>query len=183
MPRGADELTLTHPSRGDGPGRVRSRRLLYNLTALGLVTLMALAVADAFLPVFGVDSAIETSPLDGGGEMRVTYTSVTRPALASPFSIEITRPGGFDEDKIELAISRPWIEVWDENGFYPTPSGETADDQWLLYEFDPPDGGTFRFFYDARLEPARQESVRGAVELRDGSKVLAAVTFETRVRP
>lgn len=182
MPRGADEQTLTHPSHGDGPGRVRKRARLYNLTALALATLMGLALADAFLPVFGVDSAGRADSFTGG-EMRVSYPSLTRPALASPFSVEVTRRGGFGDDKIELAISRPWIEVWDENGFYPTPSGETGDDRWVVYEFDPPEGDTFRFFYDARLEPGRQQSVRGAVELREGSEVLAAVSFETKVRP
>jgi hypothetical protein len=184
VPHGADQLTLTHPHDDDGPALVRRRRILYNLTALALVILMGLAVADAFLPVFGVDTAAESSPVrENGGELTVTYPELTRPALASPFAIEVVRPGGFGDDKIELAISRTWMEVWDENGFYPTPSAETGDDQWLVYEFDPPDGDTFRFFYDARLEPARQESVRGAVELRDGSAVLAAVEFQTKVRP
>lgn len=178
-----ERLVLTHPHRGDGPGRARNRRALYGLTTFLLTALMGLAVADVFAPVLGVDSATTSADLDGGGRITVTYTSVTRPALASPFAVDIIRPGGFDGQKIELAVSRPWIEVWDENGFYPTPSGETADDQWVIYEFDPPDGDAFRFFYDARLEPARQESVRGAVELRDGSKVLAALTFETTVRP
>jgi hypothetical protein len=40
-----------------------------------------------------------------------------------------------------------------------------------------------RFFYDARLEPARQESVEGAVELREGDERVASVNFHTTVRP
>jgi len=52
-----------------------------------------------------------------------------------------------------------------------------------VYEFDPPEGDEFRFFYDARLEPARQSSLDGVVELRQGDTVLGRVEFHTEVRP
>ena len=67
---------------------------------------------------------------------------------------------------------------------YPSPSAETGDAEWVEWEFDPPDGSVFSFFYDVRLEPARQESQDGTIELRDDSgDVLAAVAFTTTVRP
>ena len=47
----------------------------------------------------------------------------------------------------------------------------------------PPPGDTFRLFYDARLEPARQTSIDGAVELRQGDTRLGRVDFRTEVRP
>lgn len=147
-----------------------------------LCLIIGLGVLDVFAPVLGVDSKTETVEAADGSTFAVEYPAVTRPALASPFAIEIIRPGGFDRE-IEIAVSRPWIEVWDENGFYPTPSGETGDEHWVVWTFEPPDGDTFRFFYDARLEPARQSSVDGTVELRDQGDVLAAIEFETEVRP
>ena len=155
---------------------------MYGVATVVLCGVMALAVADVFWPVLGVDSEIVEVEADDGSSVRVEYPSLTRPALASPFSIEVQRDGGFQQP-IELAISRPWIEVWDENGLYPTPSKEVGDERWVVYEFDPPDGDTFRFFYDARLEPAMQSGVSGAVELRDGPTVLARLDFHTQVRP
>ena len=164
------------------PAALRKRRALYRLVSFLLVAVMALAVADLFLPVLGVDSTTTRVEATDGTLMVVEYPSVTRPALASPFAIELTRPDGFD-GPIEIAISRPWIEVWDENGMYPAPSSETGDERWVIYEFDPPEGDRFRFFYDARLEPGRQESFRGEIELRGEDSVLARVRFQTKVRP
>ena len=173
---------VTHPERDGGPAHIRRRRHQYWVTTAILCLLIPLGVLDAFAPVLGVDSRTETVEAADGSTFEVEYPAVTRPALASPFAIEIIRPGGFDQE-IEIAVSRPWIEVWDENGFYPTPSGETGDQHWVIWTFEPPDGDTFRFFYDARLEPARQSSVTGTVELRDQGDVLAAIDFETEVRP
>lgn len=182
MPPGRDTLGVVHPLEETGPARVRTRALLYGITTATLCALLALSFADAFAPVFGVDAATEVSRADDGTILRVEYPEVTRPALASPFAIEVIKEGGFD-GPIEIAVSRPWIEVWDENGFYPTPSSETGDPQFVVWEFDPPDGEVFRFFYDARLEPARQTGVEGRVELRDGGATAAAVAFRTEVRP
>lgn len=175
-------MLVTHPGRDGGPAQIRRRRLLYWLTTTVLCLVVASAVADVFGPVLGVDAASVSSRAADGTTLTVEHPAVTRPALASPFSIEVTRRGGFDAP-LELAVSRPWIEVWDENGMYPAPSSEVGDDQWVVWVFEPPDGDTFRFFYDARLEPAQQQGVRGAVELRDGREVLASVRFETQVRP
>ena len=174
--------SVAHPLGPDGPGVLRKRRVLYTAVSGLLIAVIGLGVADIFLPVLGVDSRTTTVEASDGTTMAVEYPEVTRPALAAPFAIELTNPDGFDEP-IEIAISRPWIEVWDENGMYPGPSSETADEKWVVYEFDPPDGDRFRFFYDARLEPARQESVRGVVELRGPEGVLATVRFRTQVRP
>lgn len=175
-------FAVTHPERDEGPVLVRRRRRLYWVTTAALLAVIAAGVLDAFAPVLGVDSGSVSSQTPDGVVLSVDYPELTRPALASPFAIEVTDPEGFD-GPIELAVSRPWIEVWDENGFYPTPSAETGDDRWVVWEFDPPEGTTFRFFYDARLEPARQTGVRGVVELREDGLTMTSVEFETEVRP
>lgn len=173
---------VTHPDRGDGPARVRTRRIVYHVTSLVLAGLLAVTIADIRGDVLGVDTQTVTVAVPDGGALTVTHTSVTRPALASPFSVEVLRPGGFD-GPIELAISRPWIESWDENGFYPSPDAETGDAEWVIYEFAPPDGDTFAMFYDARLEPGQQQDIEGTVELREAGTPVASVSFTTQVWP
>jgi hypothetical protein len=173
---------LTHPERDDGPAHMRVHRLVYATTSAALLALLVVVLLDVRGAVLGVDSTVVVEEAAGGVVFRVEYPEVTRPGLASPFAIEVTRAGGF-EAPIEVAISRPWIEVWDENGMYPTPDNETGDENWVVYEFEPPDGDTFRFFFDTRLEPARQEDVSGTVELREEGVAVASVEMHTAVRP
>lgn len=158
------------------------RRLAYGATSLALIVLAAVAVLDAVAPVFGVDSARVSDRGNDGTLLTVDYPELTRPALASPFAVEVSRAGGFDAP-IEVAVSRHWMEQWDENGFVPEPESSTGDLEWVVYEFEPPDGDTLRVFFDARLEPARQESLEGAVQVRSPGEPIAEVRFETTVRP
>ncbi|MGH2686150.1 MAG: hypothetical protein ACRDJP_11850, partial [Actinomycetota bacterium] len=136
-------LSVTHVERDDGPSHLRWRRFHYVVTTAVLLALAVAVVVDAFAPVFGVDAEVVEDRTADGALLRVEYPEVTRPALASPFSIEVTDPDGFTAP-IEIAVSRPFIEIWDENGFYPTPSSETGDDSWVVWEFEPPDGAIFR---------------------------------------
>lgn len=163
---------------------IRRRRWLHRTTFGVLAAILALAVADGldWADAYGVATA-EARATGDGVSLVVEYPSVTRPALVSPFRVRVERADGFD-GPITLAVSRAWIEMWDQNGLYPSPSAETGDDDWVEWEFDPPDGTVFELFYDARLEPAWQRSEDGRLELRntDGS-VVAAVDFRTRVRP
>ena len=175
---------LVELDQPDTASVLRRRRWVHRVTLAVLVALLALAVIDGadVLDTYGVDT--ETTFVDTpDGRLVVEHPSVTRPALASPFRVRVEQPGGFD-GPITIAVSRPWIEIWDENGFYPTPSSETGDPDWVVWEFEPPDVSAFSFFYDARLEPARQTSRSGEVELRDDDgTVLASVSFTTEVRP
>lgn len=173
---------VTHPGRGDGPSRFRRRWLGYALMQIVLVGLAALVVADIWLPVFGVDTRTESTTTTDGVELQVEYPAVTRPALATSFAIEVHDPDGFD-GPIEIAISRPWIEAWDENAYVPAPLAASGDPNWVVQKFTPPDGDTFRVFYDARLEPAWQSNVSGTVQLRRDGRAVAEVDFETKVRP
>jgi hypothetical protein len=175
---------LSHLDGADSAPARRRRLLLYRVTMGVVAGLVVLAVVDGLdlYDTVGVDAG--TVRVSGDDlSVVVEYPKVTRPALASPFRVRVERPGGFTSPII-VAVSRPWIEIWDENGLYPTPSAETADEDWVEWEFDPPDGPTFEFFYDARLEPARQSPQFGQVEVRDTEGgVLAAVEFTTTVRP
>ena len=164
------------------PRRMQARRLGYRAMTVALAALALLVLADVRWAVFGVEL--------GGGDGRSGRWWLVRgrvpasdpKALASPLAVEVSRPDGFD-GPVEIAVSWPWIEIWDENGLYPTPESEVGEEHWVVYEFEPPDGDTFRFFYDARLEPARQESQRGAVRLRSGDQVEAEIELTTTVRP
>ena len=73
--------------------------------------------------------------------------------------------------------------MWDENGLDPDVAGATADDEWLIWEFDPPDGDTLAIDFDARIEPAAQRGESGRVAVLEDGEPVVEVSFETDLRP
>jgi hypothetical protein len=171
------------PGSSQATSTLRVRRWGYGLTTAVLVVLLAVAVADGLgaIDAYGVDTAHVSAEAEGV-VLDVGYTTVTRAALASPFEITVHRRGGFD-GPITVAVDHRYLELWDENGLYPAPAAETTMGPWVVWEFDPPEGDTLRFTYDARLEPGAQRGRAGAVALLEDGLIVAEVAFKTDVRP
>ena len=174
--------TSTLPS---GPSTLRKRRVGYAITTAFLSTVVLLAAVDSLgsTAILGVDSRTIDAEGADGLELSVTYGVVSRPALATPFDIEVSQPGGFD-GPVRIAVDQEYLRMWDENGLVPGPSAETVMGPWVVWEFDPPVGTTLLVSYDARIEPAAQEGRSGAVAvLGEDDETLARVDFTTRVWP
>ena len=163
----------------------RRRRMLYAVTTCVLASIMLLAVIDAVLPVgvYGVETA-HVRARGGGFELDVRYGSVSRPALATPFDIEVTKTGGFD-GPVMVKVSSEYLAMWDENGLDPEPIAATTDTQWTYWTFEPPrEGDTMVVSFDARIEPAVQQGKKGTVAVLDASGAsLVEVAFRTRIWP
>ena len=168
----------------DGPSTLQKRRAGYTATTFVLAAMMVAAAVDALpsVAIFGVD-AQTTRARASGIDLEVTYGEVSRPALATPFDIEVHREGGFD-GPVRVAVDQEYLRMWDENGLVPAPSAETVMGPWVVWEFDPPVGDTLFVSYDARIEPAAQEGRGGAVAVLDADDaVVVQVDFTTRVWP
>ncbi len=172
------------PASPEARSNRRARRVLYLATTVALTIVMALALTDALgvTQAYGVRAA-DARASGGGYELAVRHPAVSRPALASPFEIEVRRPGGFD-GPVTIGVERSYIALWDENGLYPAPSAETAVGPWILWEFDPPPSGDLLLvYYDARIEPAAQRGRSGRVAVFEGAARLVTVDFTTRLMP
>ena len=167
-----------------GPSSLSTRRIGYAVTTTLLSALMFAVVLDTSgsVAILGVDgSTVDAS--SSGVDLTVTYAEVSRPALATPFDIEVHRAGGFDEP-VRVAVDQEYLRMWDENGLVPAPSAETVMGPWVVWEFDPPIGDTLLVTYDARIEPAAQEGRSGRVAVLDGDDAaIVQVDFTTRVLP
>lgn len=163
----------------------RRRRILYAVSTSVLAAILFVAVIDAVSPfgVYGVDTA-HVRARGGGFELDVRYGSVSRPALATPFDIEVTKPGGFD-GPVMLAVSSEYLAIWDENGLDPDPTEATTDAEWTYWTFEPPrDGDTMIVSFDARIEPAVQQGKKGTVAVLDASGAsVVEVAFRTWIWP
>lgn len=164
--------------------RLRRRRHAgYVATTALLTALMLGAVADgAGVDVYGVDTAHATAT-GGGWELDVRYGTRSRPALATPFDIEVTRRGGFD-GPVTIAVTSSYLAMWDENGLDPQPADETQDGEYLRWTFDPPPGEVLAVSFDARIEPGAQNGESGRVAVLDErGRELVAVDVRTTVLP
>jgi hypothetical protein len=160
------------------------RRAGYLVTTVLLTLLMAAAVLDATRPtaILGVHSEVARDQR-GGLQLAVTYADVSRPALATPFDIQVQRRGGFG-GPVRIAIDPEYLRMWDENGLSPAPATETVMGRWLVWEFDPPIGDTLFVTLDGRIEPAAQDGRSGVIAvLSPDDEILAEVSFTTRVLP
>lgn len=171
--------TPTEPAPSD-LARQRRGRVGRRVFVVALVVFLALGA----LNVYGVRT--ETASASGGGhEVTVTYASVTRPGLATPWSFEVRRPGGFP-DGLTVAVTSSYFDAFDENGFSPTPVEETDNGERTIWQFAPTAGDTLAVSADARLEPGVQLTrVRGRVEVLAGpdGPPLVSVAFSTFVMP
>jgi hypothetical protein len=160
------------PTVGKARGPWQARRAR-NIRRIGLAG-MAIVVAAALAGLLGPREST-TVVTSADTRLTVHHTQVTRPGIAAPFEVVVHRVGGF-ERPIELAISSDLFDRLDFQSWYPSPSAETADDDMVVYEFDPPDGETFELALDARAQPKQGPSTRrySVVLLDDGVPELTA---------
>jgi hypothetical protein len=118
----------------------------------------------------------------GGYELTVTYGQVSRGGLATPWSLEINHPGGFD-GPITVATNSKYLDLLDENGFDPQPSKSTATADQIMWEFDPPDGDTMDISLDGRVEPGAQWGTTGETSVLVDGKPAVTVKYKTWVMP
>lgn len=89
----------------------------------------------------------------GSLRLEVTYASVTRGGLATPWVVEVRRSGGFDS-RISIATTADYFDGYDFNVLYPEPLEMSTSEDLVVFEFAPPPGDVLRVRLDARATPA-----------------------------
>lgn len=146
-----------------------------------------LALVFAFLAVgalglLGVRTETKTVTAEGY-ELEVEYGSISRPGLATPWSVKVTHEGGFD-GPVKLATTAEYFDLFDENGLDPEPSSSTTSGDLLVWEFEPPEGNVLSVSFDARIEPAVQlKSVKAKTVLIIEEERVTELEFKTLVLP
>jgi hypothetical protein len=117
------------------------------------------------------------------GELSVTvrYADRARGALAVPFSIDVTRRGGFD-GPIEVRTSQRYLAIFDDNGFEPEPAGMSTEAGAVIWTFDPPPGDTLSLVLDARIEPGVFGREHGSTTVVAGADAVT-LDYTTWVAP
>ena len=174
--------TPTEPAPADVARQIRARtgRRIF-------IALLVLFLLGGALDLYGVRTRTR-SAAGGGYELAVTYGSVSRPGLATPFSFEVRRPGGFPQGVTVAALSS-YFDVFDENGLDPSPVEETSDGERTFWTFGPSAADTISVSFDGRIEPGVQVTrAKGRAEVLagppgPGAATVVTVNFGTWVMP
>jgi hypothetical protein len=131
---------------------------------------------------------VRTASVIGSGngyEIEVTYASITRPGLATPFEAAVRTLDGSDlPSRVIVRIDAPYLAMFDENGLDPEPSDSYRAGGWTWWTFEIPEGSDeLVVSFDARLEPAVQWGQGGSAAIVDGETELAIANFRTLVIP
>jgi hypothetical protein len=136
------------------------------------------------IAALGQQLGVRTDTVQGtSGDLAVTirYADRARGALASPFSIDIERRGGF-ATQIEVRTTQSYLEIFDDNGFEPDPVEMTTEDGYVIWTFDPPPGDTLEIILDARIEPGVFGRERGTTIVAVGEDEVT-LEYTTWVAP
>jgi hypothetical protein len=156
-------------------------RVLRWLFTLGLTAFLVVGL----LGGYGVRHR-EVTGVGGGYELTVRFPTVTRPGLASVWSVEVRRTDGAElEGPVTIATDAAYFELYDENGLDPDPASATSDGERLVWEVEPADGATaVTLDFDARIEPAVQLArKKGETSVLEDGEPVVTVTYTTNVLP
>ena len=168
---------LTVPEDAAGPSEQRRHRIERRV-GLGVVfVVLALGAAN----LLGVREATATAS-GGGFELSVTYASVSRPGLSTPWTVRVRSPGGF-EGPVVLATTPDYFELFDENGLDPDPRESTSTEEATVWEFAPPRGEILVVSFDARLEPAFHTGRSATTSVLVDGEPVVSVSYRTVVMP
>jgi hypothetical protein len=94
----------------------------------------------------------EATASGGGTTVTITYASVTRPGLSTPWIVEVRRRSGF-EGKITVATTGSYFDGFDYNVLYPEPVSTASRGELVVFTFAAPPGETFTVRFDGRATP------------------------------
>lgn len=148
---------------------------------------IALIVGLAVLGLAGVLGVWTTKAQEAseGLSISVRHAMVTRPGLATPFSIEVhTEDGSQLPSPVTLRVASPYLSMFDQHGLVPDPSSSHRTEEWTWWTFEVPQGASsFEFTLDARVEPSVQWGRKATAAVEIDGQEMVAVDFATWVMP
>lgn len=123
----------------------------------------------------------------GGYDLSLSYPGTARPGLDTFWELRVVHQGGF-KGPLTVAVTGSYFDLFETQGFYPTPSATTRDGRYVFFKFTPPaHGDTFVMMFDAYLQPyispSRLLANDATVALVRHGKQLVSIHYSTVVFP
>jgi len=145
------------------------------LAVLGLVVWLGLS------NIVGLRTTSTLASVDGVS-LSVTYASVTRSGLETPWRAEIRSVDGF-EGPVTITTSADYFDRFDFNQWYPEPSGSSAQGDLLRLTFEAPEGDVLLVRFDGRASPTFGLGSAATTALDTDGLPSLAVSYRTVVMP
>jgi hypothetical protein len=85
---------------------------------------------------------------------------------------------------VTLALTGTYLDIYETQGYNPSPSSSTRDGDTLYLTFDAPrSGNTFRVSYDAYIQPAAQQGRSATVSVVSDGRTFSTVHLRTWLWP
>jgi hypothetical protein len=122
----------------------------------------------------------------GGYHLHLSYPGIIRPGLDTFWELKVVHPGGF-KGQITVAVTATYFDLFETQGFYPTPSVTTRDGSYVYLKFTPPQGNVFTVMFDSYLQPyvapTNLFANDATVALINHGQRVAAIHYDTFVLP
>lgn len=125
------------------------RPLIWRRTGSVLLVLFVLAGLCGFL---GDRAGVVEGTAADGHHLRLEYAETSRPGVDVPFEIRVTRAEGLDPE-ITLALSDDYLDLYETQGWYPEPTEQTRDGEWLYLTFATEGQPVLTIDFDAYIQP------------------------------
>jgi hypothetical protein len=145
------------------------------------ITLLVLVVVAGALGLLGGHTSTATASGDGY-RLTLRYPAVERAGIDTFWELTVVHPGGFSGD-VTIAVTGDYFDLFETQGFYPTPSATTRDGTYVYMTFTKPPGDTFVMMFDAYIQPYSVFGKAATVAVMDKGVAVASIDYHTWLIP
>jgi hypothetical protein len=152
-----------------------------NLARRSFIAALFLVILAAGVGLLGGHTSTATA---SGGGYRVTlqYPRIERAGIDTLWELKVVHAGGFPGG-VTVAVTGSYFDLFETQGFYPTPSSTTRDAKNVYMTFTKPPGDTFVVMFDAYIQPYSVFGKKATVSVMDNGVPAVSIHYHTWIVP
>jgi len=155
------------------------RSLVWRRAGFFVLLLFVLAGLFGFL---GDRVGVVEGPAPDGHHLSLEFAQTSRPGLDVPFEIRVTRPEGLDPE-VTLALTGDYLDLYETQGWYPEPTEQTRDGEWVYLTFATEGQPVMVIDFDAYIQPTAVLPQSGQLALVVDGEPVDPLSFRTVIFP
>jgi hypothetical protein len=145
------------------------------------IAVLFIVVLAASVGLLGGHTSTATASGDGY-RMTLQYPRIERAGIDTLWELKVVHPGGFP-GPVTVAVTGSYFDLFETQGFYPTPSATTRDGTNVYMTFTKPPGDTFVVMFDAYIQPYSVFGKKATVSVMRNGNPVASIHYHTWLVP